>query len=317
MATQEKMIEEQSTEVSIKDLLEAGVHFGHQTHRWNPKMKRYIFEERNGIHILDLAKTMAHIRTACQVARQMVENHQSILFVGTKKQAKIVIKDCAEACGEFYVAERWLGGMLTNLSTIRQSVKKLERIEKKVSTGGEGLKKKEISQLGKLQDKLEKNLSGIRGMRKPPGLLIVIDPSKEHIAVAEAKKLGVPVMAVVDTNCDPDKVDYVIAGNDDALKSNKILIQSITNAIIDKKKELGLPITLEERDAHAREAKEKRAIERKKEEEDSELSGEKDRKDAPKKKPNAKRGDVKRSSGPAKKGKEVEAKKEESEEDDE
>ncbi len=307
MATQEKMMEEQGTEVSIKDLLEAGVHFGHQTHRWNPKMKRYIFEERNGIHILDLAKTMAHIRTACQVARQMIENHQSILFVGTKKQAKIVIKDCAEACGEFYVSERWLGGMLTNLSTIRQSVKKLERIEKKVTTGGEGLKKKELSQLGKLQDKLEKNLSGIRGMRKPPGLLIVIDPSKEHIAVAEAKKLGIPVMAVVDTNCDPDKVDYVIAGNDDALKSNKILIQSITNAIIDKKKELGLPITLEERDALAREAKEKRAIERKKEEEEAELSEEKDKKEAPKKKAAPK----KKPAGVAKKGKAKEDKKEE------
>ena len=267
MTTQDQTKEDTSTEVSIKDLLEAGVHFGHQTHRWNPKMKRYIFEERNGIHILDLAKTMSHIRSACEVVRKVVGDHQSILFVGTKKQAKIVIKDCAEDCGEFYVSERWLGGMLTNLTTIRQSIKKLERIEKKISSGGEGLKKKEISQLSKLQEKLERNLSGIRAMRKPPGLLIVIDPSKEHIAVAEAKKLGVPVMGVVDTNCDPDKVDYVIAGNDDALKSNKILLQAITNAIIDKKRDLGLPVTLEEREAHAKEQREKRAAEKKKEEE--------------------------------------------------
>ena len=267
MVTQDQTVEETSTEVSIKDLLEAGVHFGHQTHRWNPKMKRYIFEERNGIHILDLAKTMGHIRVACQIARKTIEKHQSILFVGTKKQAKLVVKDCAEICGEFYVAERWLGGMLTNLSTIRQSVKKLEKIEKKITTGGEGLKKKEISQLTKLKDKLDRNLSGIRAMRKPPGLLIVIDPSREHIAVAEAKKLGIPVMAVVDTNCDPDKIDYVIAGNDDALKSNKILIQAITHAIIDKKKDLGLPVTLEEREAHAKEMREKRAAEKKKEDE--------------------------------------------------
>lgn len=267
MATQDQTMEDTSTEVSIKDLLEAGVHFGHQTHRWNPKMKRYIFEERNGIHILDLAKTMSHIRAACEVVRKVVENHQSILFVGTKKQAKIVIKDCAEDCGEFYACERWLGGMLTNLATIRQSIKKLERIEKKIASGGEGLKKKEISQLSKLQEKLERNLSGIRAMRKVPGLLIVIDPSKEHIAVAEAKKLGIPVMAIVDTNCDPDKVDYVIAGNDDALKSNKILLQAITNAIIDKKRDLGLPVTLEEREAQAKEQREKRAAEKKKEDE--------------------------------------------------
>ncbi len=283
MAIQDHTTTETSTEVSIKDLLEAGVHFGHQTHRWNPKMKRYIFEERNGIHILDLAKTMSHIRSACEVVRKVIGNHQSILFVGTKKQAKIVIKDCAEDCGEFYVAERWLGGMLTNLSTIRQSIKKLERIEKKITTGGEGLKKKEISQLTKLHEKLARNLSGIRAMRKPPGLLIVIDPSKEHISVAEAKKLGIPVMAVVDTNCDPDKVDYVIAGNDDALKSNKILLQAITNAVIDKKRDLGLPITLEEREVFAKEQKEKRVTEKKKEDETRAKNNADNERSAPKK----------------------------------
>ena len=228
--------------ISIKELLEAGVHFGHQTHRWNPKMKRYIFEERNGIHILDLSKTLHHIRAACEVVEKVVSKKQSILFVGTKKQAKIVIRECAEECGEFYVAERWLGGMLTNLSTIRQSIKKLERVEKKFTTGGEGLTKKEMSELGKAQTKLDRNLGGIRAMRKPPGLLIIIDPSKEHLAVAEARKLRIPIMAIVDTNCDPDLIDYVIAGNDDALKSNKTIMQVLTNTIIERKKELGIAI---------------------------------------------------------------------------
>lgn len=306
MATKQQMIEETGTEVSIKDLLEAGVHFGHQTHRWNPKMKRYIFEERNGIHILDLAKTMAHIRAACQVARKIVGNHQSILFVGTKKQAKLVIRECAEDCGEFYVAERWLGGMLTNLTTIRHSVKKLERIEKKISSGGDGLKKKELSHLSKLQEKLERNLSGIRGMRKLPGLLVVVDPAKEHIAVAEARKLNIPVMAVADTNCDPDLIDYVIAGNDDALKSNKILLQAITNAIVDKKRELGLPVTLEEREVHAQEMREKRAQEKRVEEELRAKAAvlaaadEKKKSVAEEKNPAAKKGGAKKST-PAKK----------------
>jgi small subunit ribosomal protein S2 len=228
--------------ITIKDLLEAGVHFGHQTQRWNPKMKKYIFGERGGIHILDLSKTMHQIRQACDVVEKVVEKHQSVLFVGTKKQAKIVVKKCAEDCGEFYVAERWLGGMLTNLTTLRQSVKKLERIEKKVAAGREGVTKKELSLLTKEQDKLSRNLSGIRAMRKPPGLLIVVDSVKEHIAVLEAKKLGIPVMAIVDTNCDPDLVDYVIAGNDDALKSNQIILQTLAQVIIEKKEELGISV---------------------------------------------------------------------------
>lgn len=239
MATKQQQYE---PKVTIKDLLEAGVHFGHQRHRWNPKMKRYIFEEKNGIHILDLAKTMQHIRTACEVVEKIVERRQGILFVGTKKQAKIPVRECAEQCGEFYVSERWLGGMLTNLTTIRQSIKKLERIEKKVSAGREGITKKELSQMGKLRNKLDRNLSGIRPMRKVPGLLIVVDPSEEHIAVAEARKLGIPVMAIVDTNCDPDLIDFVIAANDDALKSNKIILQTITDAIIEKKKALGISL---------------------------------------------------------------------------
>ncbi len=228
--------------ITIKDLLEAGVHFGHQTQRWNPKMKKYIFGERGGIHILDLSKTMHQIRAACDIVEKVIEKHQSVLFVGTKKQAKIVVKKCAEDCGEFYVAERWLGGMLTNLTTLRQSVKKLERIEKKVAAGREGITKKELSLMTKAQDKLSKNLSGIRAMRKPPGLLIIVDSVKEHIAVLEAKKLGIPVMAIVDTNCDPDLIDYVIAGNDDALKSNQIILQALAQTIVDKKEELGIPV---------------------------------------------------------------------------
>ncbi len=228
----------QYTEVTVKDLLEAGAHFGHQKHRWNPKMKRFVFEERNGIYIIDLAKTMQQIRNAMDVVRELVGKRKSILFVGTKKQAKIVVKECAEECGEFYMCERWLGGTLTNLTTIRQSVKTLERIEKKIASGGEGLTKKEMSMLGKEQFKLDKNLSGIRAMRKPPGLVVVVDPSSEHIAVAEARKLGIPVMALVDTNCDPDPIDYVIACNDDALKSIKLILQSLTHAILEKKSEM-------------------------------------------------------------------------------
>ncbi|MBI3236278.1 MAG: 30S ribosomal protein S2 [Chlamydiales bacterium] len=231
------------TEVTIKDLLESGAHFGHQRHRWNPKMKRFIFEERNGIYIIDLAKTMQQIRLAVQFVKEIVSKHKSILFVGTKKQAKTVIRECAEACGEFYVSERWLGGTLTNLATIRQSVKTLERIEKKISSGGDGLKKKEISTLSKEQIKLDRNLSGIRAMRKPPGLLIVVDPSLEHIAVAEAKILGIPVMALVDTNCDPDPIDHVIACNDDALKSIKLILQALTQSVIDRKNELNFGLS--------------------------------------------------------------------------
>jgi len=222
-------------EVTIKDLLESGAHFGHQKHRWNPKMKRYIFEERNGIYIIDLAKTLQQIRLAVEVVKNTVAKRKSILFVGTKKQAKIVVKECAEECGEFYVCERWLGGTLTNLATIRQSVKTLERLEKKLASGGEGLTKKEISLMSKEQIKLDKNLSGIRAMRKPPGLIVVVDPSSEHIAVAEARKLGIPVMALVDTNCDPDPIDHVIACNDDALKSIKLILQTLTQAIVHKK----------------------------------------------------------------------------------
>ncbi|MGB7978976.1 MAG: 30S ribosomal protein S2 [Chlamydiales bacterium] len=229
--------------VTIKELLESGAHFGHQTRRWNPKMKRFIFEARNGIYIIDLAKTLQQIRSAVSVIRDMVAKRKSILFVGTKKQAKAVVRECAEECGEFYVCERWLGGTLTNLTTIRHSVKTLERIEKRIASGGEGFTKKEMSLMSKERIKLDKNLSGIRAMRKPPGLLVVVDPSKEHIAVAEANTLGIPVMALVDTNCDPDPIEYVIACNDDALKSIKVVLTALMQAVIDKKNDMDVPVS--------------------------------------------------------------------------
>lgn len=229
-------------EITIKELLEAGAHFGHQKRRWNPKMKRFIFEERNGLYIIDLAKTMQQLRSAVDFVKELVASRKTILFVGTKKQAKSVVRECAESCNEFFVAERWLGGMLTNLQTIRQSVKKLERVEKKIETGGDGLTKKEVSLLVKEQVKLDDNLGGIRNMRRVPGLLIVVDPSREHIAVAEANKLKIPVMALVDTNCDPDPIQHVIPCNDDALKSIKLILQSLTQAIIDQKNDMRLTL---------------------------------------------------------------------------
>ncbi len=222
-------------DVSIKDLLEAGAHFGHQKRRWNPKMERFILEVRNGLYIIDLAKTLQLLRKGIELITQTVADKKSILFVGTKKQAKSVIRECAEACGEFYVCERWLGGMLTNMSTIRNSIKTLEKVEHNLATGGDGFTKKEMVLLTKKQEKLERNLSGIRSMRKIPGLLVVVDPSHEHIAVAEARKLGIPVLGLVDTNCDPDSVDHVIPCNDDALKSVRLIVQALTQAAIDQK----------------------------------------------------------------------------------
>ncbi len=198
-------------------------------------MRGYIFEERNGICIIDLAKTMQQIRNGIEIVRETVKDRKSILFVGTKKQAKSVVRECAEDAGEFYVCERWLGGMLTNLSTIRRSVKSLERIEKQLAGGGEGLTKKEISLMTKEQIKLDRNLSGIRAMRKAPGLVVLVDPLKEHIAVKEANKLNIPILALVDTNCDPDPIDHVIACNDDALKSIKLILGALTREILDQK----------------------------------------------------------------------------------
>lgn len=223
--------------VSIKELLQAGAHFGHQTKRWNPKMKRYIFEERNGLYIIDLAKTMQQIRDAIEVVTDVVSRGKSVLFVGTKKQAKEAVKQVAEEAGEFYVCERWLGGLMTNLVTIRASVAKLEKFEKTLASAEltKDLKKKEIVMMSRDLEKLERNLSGVRSMRRTPGLVVVVDPGKEHIAVAEANKLGIPVMALVDTNCDPDPIQHVIACNDDALKSIKLILDAIGGAIIEAK----------------------------------------------------------------------------------
>lgn len=253
---------------TIKDLLEAGAHFGHQTHRWNPKMKRYVFESRNGLHIIDLAKTLQLLRQAVEVVTDVVSQGKSVLFVGTKKQAKGVTREIAEECGEYYVVERWLGGLLTNFKTIQESVRKLERIEKKISTGGEGLTKKELVNLSKEQIKLDRNLSGIRGMRRIPGLVIVVDPSKEHLAVAEAKTLKIPVMALVDTNCDPDPIDYVIPCNDDALKSVKLILQTLTQAIIDTKNDRNIGIQKGDEDESTSEDKELLAAFEKKQDEE-------------------------------------------------
>ena len=242
--------------VTIKDLVEAGAHFGHQTRRWNPKMRVYIFGERNNIHIIDLAKTLQSLRSACGLVQDMVAGRRSILFVGTKKAAKAIVREEAERAGEFYVSERWLGGTLTNLATIRQSVKKLERIEKRIAAGGDGLTKKELSLLAKTQEKLEKNLSGVRGMRKLPGLLVVVDPGQEDLAVAEARKLGIPLLALVDTNCDPDPIDYVIPCNDDAQRSIKLVLQTIADAIVEKKNEMQLMKGKEEESAKGEETEE-------------------------------------------------------------
>ncbi len=229
-------------------------------------MKRFIFEERNKICIIDLSKTMQQLRAAVGVIAGVVAKHGRILFVGTKKQAKTVVQEFAEVCGEFYVSERWLGGMLTNLTTIRQSVKTLERIEKRIADGGSGLTKKELTLLGKEREKLSRNLSGIRAMRKLPSLLVVVDPDREHIAVAEANKLGIPVMALVDTNCDPDPIDHIIACNDDALKSIKLIVKTLADAVVAKKGELSIGIE-KKSEAPAKEQQEESVVEEEEEKE--------------------------------------------------
>jgi small subunit ribosomal protein S2 len=222
------------TEITIRDLLEAGVHFGHQTRRWNPKMKRFIFAEKNGVYIIDLNKTLTSLKAACQKAREVTSKNQPILFVGTKKQAQDVIKSEAVRCQQFYVAERWLGGMMTNFPTIRKSIKRLKDIERMQEDGTfEKLTKKEIAGLTKEKGKLDKVLGGIREMNRLPGLLFIVDCKKERIAVAEAKKLGIPIIGIVDTNSDPDPIDFPIAGNDDAIKSIRVITRQVVDSAID------------------------------------------------------------------------------------
>jgi small subunit ribosomal protein S2 len=222
--------------ISMKQLLEAGVHFGHQTRRWNPKMSRYIFTERNGIYIIDLQKTVKKVEEAYNFVRELAAEGKSVLFVGTKKQAQESVQEEAERCGMYYVNQRWLGGTLTNFSTIQKRINRLHELEKMEEDGTfDVLPKKEVILLRKEKERLEKFLGGIKGMKEMPGALFIIDPRKERIAVAEARKLGIPIVAIVDTNCDPDEVDYVIPGNDDAIRAVKLLTAKIADAILEGK----------------------------------------------------------------------------------
>ena len=220
--------------ISMKQLLEAGVHFGHHTRRWNPKMAEYIFTERNGIYIIDLQKTVKKVEEAYNFVRELAENGEEILFVGTKKQAQDSIKEEAERVGMYYVNARWLGGMLTNFSTIKTRIDRLAQLRKMEEDGTfELLPKKEVVKLNLEIEKLEKYLGGIKNMKKLPAALFIVDPRKERNAVAEARKLNIPIIAIVDTNCDPDEVDYVIPGNDDAIRAVKLIAGTISNAIIE------------------------------------------------------------------------------------
>lgn len=220
--------------VTMKELLEAGVHFGHQVKRWNPKMKRFIFGERNGIHIIDLQKTNKMLDDAYNFVKGVAGKGDAVLFIGTKKQAQDVVSEEAQRSQSFFVNQRWLGGVLTNFKTVRQSIEKLKKIERMKEDGTyELLTKKEVAKLEVERMRLEKNLSGIKEMSLLPGAVFVIDPKKERIAIAEARKLSVPVVAVVDTNCDPDEVDWVIPGNDDAIRAIKLITSKVADAVVE------------------------------------------------------------------------------------
>ena len=222
--------------ISMKQLLEAGVHFGHQTRRWNPKMAQYIFTERNGIYIIDLQKTVRKVDEAYNFIRDTAMAGKTVLFVGTKKQAQESIESEAKRCNMYYVNNRWLGGMLTNFKTIQTRIKRLNDIDKMEATGQfDVLPKKEVIQLKAEREKLEMNIGGIREMKKLPGALFVVDPRKEHIAVTEARKLNIPIVAIVDTNCNPDEIDYVIPGNDDAIRAVKLIAGKMADAILEGK----------------------------------------------------------------------------------
>ncbi len=220
--------------ISMKQLLEAGVHFGHQTRRWNPKMAEYIFTERNGIYIIDLQKTVKKIEEAYNFIKSIVEEGKDILFVGTKKQAQESIENEAKRCNMYYVNQRWLGGMLTNYKTIKLRIDRLNELNAKEEDGTfDVLPKKEVIKLRLEKEKLEKNLGGIKNLKGLPGALFVVDPRKERIAIAEARKLNIPIVAIVDTNCDPDEVDYVIPGNDDAIRAVKLLTEKMADAVLE------------------------------------------------------------------------------------
>ena len=222
--------------VSMKQLLEAGVHFGHQTRRWNPKMATYIFTERNGIYIIDLQKTVKKLEEAYSFVKDVAADGKSILFVGTKKQAQDAIREESARCGMFYVNSRWLGGMLTNFKTMRSRVERMNQLKKMQEDGTfDMLPKKEVIKLLHELEKLEKYLGGVKEMKQLPGAIFVVDPRKEHNAIAEAKKLGIPVVAIVDTNCDPDEADYAIPGNDDAIRAIRLISGVMANAVIEGK----------------------------------------------------------------------------------
>lgn len=259
----------------IKELLEAGVHFGHRTNRWNPKMAKFIFGEKNGIYIVDLQRTVEGLKEACEFLKGVASKGEYILFVGTKKQAKDIIRERAKKCEVFYVVERWLGGTLTNFTTIRQSVKRLEELEKlKESQTFELLSKKERAQIVKELDKLIRNLEGIRGMSRLPSVLFVIDSKTEEIAINEANKLSIPVVALIDTNSDPDRVDYIIPGNDDAIKSIELITQIVGDSILEGRQQ-----HLEDKSALEEEGIKKEAPIKADEEEIEKLVDEKDVKD--------------------------------------
>ena len=231
--------------ISMKQLLEAGVHFGHQTRRWNPKMKPYIFTERNGIYIIDLQKSVGKVDEAYNAISDIVAQGGTVLFVGTKKQAQEAVKTEAERCGMFYVNERWLGGMLTNFKTIQTRVKRLKDIEKMSEDGTfDVLPKKEVTILKKEWEKLENNIGGIKNMDRIPDAIFVVDPKKEHLCIQEAHALGITLLGIVDTNCDPEELDYVIPGNDDAIRAVKLIVSKMADAIIEAKQ--GESVTAEE-----------------------------------------------------------------------
>ncbi|MBI1842151.1 MAG: 30S ribosomal protein S2 [Verrucomicrobia bacterium] len=226
------------TNIGVKELLEAGVHFGHQTRRWNPKMKRFIFDARNGIHIIDLSKTLTQLQTACEFLYKTVAKGGSVLFVGTKKQAQEAVKEAAKTCTQFYSTERWLGGTLTNFNTVKRSIARMKKIEQWEADGSiNQYVKQEQSMYRRELARLLKNFEGIRAMDKFPAAMFVIDLKREHNAVAEGRRLGIPIVAIVDTNCDPDLVDYPIAGNDDAIRSVRVILTAVVQTVTQARSE--------------------------------------------------------------------------------
>lgn len=280
--------------ISMKQLLEAGVHFGHQTRKWNPKMKPYIFMARNDIHILNLEKTSEQIDKAYLFVRDVAASGKSVLFVGTKKQAQEAIKEEAERCGMFYVNSRWLGGCLTNFKTILKRIERLNKLNQMEKVGEfDLLPKKEVATLKAERDKLEKNLGGIKDMREMPGVIFVVDPSNEHICVKEALSLKIPMVGLVDTNCDPSGIDYVIPGNDDAIRSVKLIASAIADAVIEAKEGVSLnkEETEEDGEVNMEEALKELTV--------AEVKAEDKDKKAPRKKPAAKKSAPKAEEAPA------------------